>query len=466
MSADQKPVFTIFGAGLAGALLAVRLARLGYRVDLHERRADPRRAGAERGRSINLALSARGLDALARVGLADAVMRDAIPMRGRLMHGPDGGLQYQQYGVTGGEAINSVSRATLNITLLDAAEREKGVRIYFGQRCTRVDFDRREAEVLDLDGGRTSALPFETLVGADGAFSAVRLSMQMREGFDYSQTYESHGYKELTIPARMGPGDGAALDGAEGPFRMARDALHIWPRRSYMMIALPNADGSFTCTLFAPFEGPDGIRGLRDPADVRRYFEARFPDAVALMPALEKDFLGNPTGSLVTVRCFPWSIGGVATLVGDAAHAVVPFYGQGMNASFEDVVALGEAVERAGGDLARAYAAYERERKPNTDAIADLAVENFVEMRDKVGSPAFLRHKKREQRLARWFSWYVPLYTMVSFTTIPYAEAVRRARAQEARVRGIGLAVVAAVAATVVIVLVAALVVWRGGGAR
>ncbi len=464
MPSDSRPVFTIFGAGLAGALLAVRLARLGHRVDLYERRPDPRVKGAERGRSINLALSTRGLDALTRLGLADEVMRDAIPMRGRLMHGRDGSLTYQQYGVTGEEAINSVSRSALNMALLDAAEREKNVRIIFGKRCTRVDFERREGELLDVATGEKSVAPFETLIGADGAFSAVRLSMQMREGFDYSQTYESHGYKELTIPARRDERDGASLEGAEGPFRMKRNALHIWPRRSYMMIALPNADGSFTCTLFAPYDGPDGLNGLRTPVDVRRYFEERFPDAIPVMPTLEQDFLGNPTGSLVTVRCFPWSIGGTATLVGDAAHALVPFYGQGMNASFEDVVALGEAIEEHPDDLARAYDEYQQRRKPNADAIAQLAVDNFVEMRDKVGSPAFLRHKKREQRLARWFRWYTPLYSMVSFSTIPYAEAVRRAREQDARVRRLGLAVAAAVGSTIIIVLVLlAMQLGRGG---
>ncbi len=456
MPSDSNRVFTIFGAGLAGTLLAVQLARLGRKVELYERRPDPRRAGAEGGRSINLALSTRGLDALQRVGLAEEVMREAIPMRGRLMHAIDGSLAYQQYGVTGSEAINSVSRAGLNMALLDAAEREPLVTIHFGKRCQRVDFERREAEVLDVGSAELTRVGYDTLVGADGAFSAVRLSMQMREGFDYSQTYESHGYKELTIPARRDEGDGPSLPGAEGPFRMRKNALHIWPRRSYMMIALPNADGSFTCTLFAPFDGPDGLREVRSGAEARAYIERRFPDALALMPTLEEDFVRNPTGSLATVRCYPWAIGDSAALLGDAAHAVVPFYGQGMNASFEDVVALGEAVERHPDDLGAAYAEYQERRKPNADAIATLAVQNFVEMRDKVGSPAFLRKKKWEQRFARWFKWYTPLYSMVSFSTIPYAEAVERSIAQDQRVRralfGLGLA------AAWVVLLIAVLV--------
>lgn len=437
MTTTHQRVFTIFGAGLSGALLAARLARLGHRVDLYERRPDPRVAGAEGGRSINLALSARGLHALSQLGLADEVMRHAIPMRGRMIHPLSGEQAFQQYGATGREAINSVSRAGLNIALLNAAEREPGVRIHFGKRCVGVDFDRREAQVLDGASGAREAVRFDTAIGADGAFSAVRAAMQVRERTDYSQTYESHGYKELTIP----PAEDETGD--HGRFRLAPNALHIWPRRSYMMIALPNEDGSFTCTLFAPYEGVDGFESIRTGADVRRYFETRFPDAVPLMPTLEEDFLHNPTGSLVTVRCWPWAVGDAAALVGDAAHAVVPFYGQGMNASFEDVVALCEAVQRRPGDLARAYDEYQRERKPNADAIATLAVQNFVEMRDKVGSRAFRWRKEWENRLARWFpEAFKPLYTMVSFTTIPYAEAVARVERREERIR-IGLRIAA-----------------------
>ena len=452
------PVFTVFGAGLSGALLAARLGRAGVRVDLYERRPDPRVRGAERGRSINLALSTRGLEALAGVGLRDEALKIAIPMRGRMMHSPTGALTHQPYSPSGLDAINSISRGGLNALLLDAAERTPGVRIFFGQRCQNVDFAAREAEVLDVAGGGTRRVGYDVVIGADGAFSAVRGAMQRLDRFDFEQSYLTHAYKELSIPPGHDRAGGAAMD---------RHALHIWPRRSYMMIALPNLDGSWTCTLFAPFDGPDGIGGLSSDADIRAYFERRFPDAVPMMPTLAEDFRANPAASLVTMRCRPWRVGGEAALVGDAAHAVVPFYGQGMNASFEDCAALAECVEASRGDLASAFAAYEDRRRPNTDALARLALDNFVEMRDLVGDPAFLRRKAREQRLARWFPrWYVPLYSMVSFSTIPYAEAVERARRQDERVRLIVglLAAVALPAAGLGLVFLLRALFVRGAG--
>lgn len=421
----ERPTLTIFGAGLGGALAAVRLARAAFRVELYERRADPRVKGAEAGRSINLAMSTRGIEALREVGLADEALGEAIPMRGRLMHPVGGELVYQPYGPRGEQAINSISRAGLNELLINAAEREPGVRIHFAQRCVGVDFESNRAQVRDERTGEVREVGYEVCVGADGAFSAVRGSMQKRDRFEYSQSYLPHGYKELSIPPAAG-----------GGWRIEKHALHIWPRRSYMMIALPNADGSFTCTLFAPFEGEDGFAGREREAEIRAYFEKRFPDAVPLMPTLVEDYQRNPVGSLVTVRCWPWRIGGSAVLLGDAAHAIVPFYGQGMNASFEDVSVLGRCVEESPDDLERAFARYEVARKEHCDALAQLALDNYVEMRDKVGSRAFLRKKKWEQRLARWFpKRFLPLYSMVSFSTIPYADAVRRARAQDRAVR-------------------------------
>lgn len=421
----ERPTLTIFGAGLAGALAAVRLARLGFRVELYERRPDPRVRGAERGRSINLAMSERGIAALREVGLDGRALGEAIPMRGRLMHPVSGGLVYQPYGPRGEQAINSISRAGLNELLIDAAEREPSVRIHFARRCVGVDLDARQAEVRDERTGEVARIPYEVCLGADGAFSAVRSAMQKRERQDYSQSYLPHGYKELTIPPAAG-----------GGWRIEKHALHIWPRRSYMMIALPNADGSFTVTLFAPYDGPDGFGAVRTDDDVRAYFTQRFPDAVPLMPTLLEDFRANPVGSLVTVRCWPWTVGGSVALMGDAAHAVVPFYGQGMNASFEDVSVLGRCVEESPDDLEGAFSRYEIARKEHCDALAQLALDNYVEMRDRVGSPAFLRRKRWEQRLARWFPRrFLPLYSMVSFTTIPYADAVRRAEAQDRAVR-------------------------------
>ncbi len=442
----DKPVMTIMGAGLSGALLAARLGDLGHRVDLYERRPDPRRAGADSGRSINLALSTRGLAALHEIGLEADVMRLAIPMRGRMIHPVDGPLAYQQYGVTGREAINSISRSGLNMALLDAAEKRPGVRIFFNQRCVNVDFEKQTAEVQDESSRETRPVPYDVLLGADGAFSAVRSAMQRRDRFDYQQSYLTHAYKELSIP----PADG-------GGHRLEKHALHIWPRRSYMMIALPNLDGSFTCTLFAPYDGPNGVNAIRTDEHIRAYFRDRFPDALEHMPTLVEDYHANPTSSLATVRCFPWRVGGSAALLGDAAHAVVPFYGQGMNASFEDVSVLAECMQQHAGDTNGAFAAYEARRKPHADAIARLALDNFIEMRDHAGSPAFRRRKKVEQALARLLpGWYVPLYTMVSFTTIPYADAVARARTQDQAVRVAAL-FLAAIALVILALLILAI---------
>ncbi|HBS28845.1 MAG TPA: hypothetical protein DEB06_05215 [Phycisphaerales bacterium] len=413
--------FTIFGAGLAGPLMAVFLARAGHRVRLIERRADPRRAGAERGRSINLALSTRGIDALRRVGLADGVLAGAIPMPGRMIHAKDGSLSFQRYSKDGTQAINSVSRSGLNCMMLDAAEREPGVEIVFGRRCVSVDFDRRRA-VLVGGAGEREEVAFQHAIGADGAFSGVRASMQLRDRFDYQQSYLSHGYKELTIPAGEG-----------GAFRMEKHALHIWPRGSYMMIALPNPDGSFTCTLFWPFEGPYSFAALKKAEDVLWFFRVEFPDAVPLIPDLVRDFQENPTASLVTVRCSPWHVGDGAVLIGDAAHAIVPFYGQGMNASFEDCVRLSEALARHPASVERAFEEFGRLRTPDTDAIARLAQDNFIEMRDKAARASFRAGKHAQHALERWLpGLYLSLYEMVSFTTIPYAQALRRAQRQRA----------------------------------
>ncbi len=400
--------------------MAVHLARAGHRVDLYERREDIRGARFVKGRSINLALSTRGIHALAEVGLADEVLRDAIPMRGRMMHSESGALSFQRYGKDDTQVIHSVSRAGLNKILLDAAGREPRVTLHFQERCVDVDPDRGGVDFEHAETGARTHATGDFVLGADGAFSAVRGRLQRLDRFSFSQTYEEYGYKELTIPAAAG-----------GGFRLEKNALHIWPRRAFMMIALPNADGSFTCTLFWPLEGEHGFAGLRTEADVRRYFERWFADAVPLMPTLAADYLSVPASTLVTIRCRPWSAGGKLVLIGDACHAVVPFYGQGMNAAFEDCSVLGGCLRDSGGDLERAFRSYERARKPNVDALADLALENFVEMRDHVASRGFLLKKRLEKWLHKLFpTWYIPLYTLVTFTRIPYAEARARARAQ------------------------------------
>ena len=431
---------TIVGAGLGGGLLACLLGRRGYRVDVYERRPDPREHGFRGGRSINLALSTRGIDALQRVGLAERVLAGAVPMRGRMMHAANGELSFQPYSKNPGDAINSVSRGGLSMELLAAADAFDGVSLHFDRRCVDVDLERRTVALACADGNETVTGESDLVVGADGAFSAVRGRLLGTDRFDYHQAYLEHGFKELSIPPA-----------ADGSFAMEANALHIWPRGGFMMIALPNADRSFTCTCFWPFAGPRGFDAVRTDDDVRRLFAAEFADAVPLMPTLERDYATNPVGSLMTVRCRPWHYQDAVVLIGDAAHAVVPFYGQGMNASFEDCVVLDECLERHPGHLAAALAEYTALRKVNGDAIADLALRNFIEMRDKVGSRLFLLHKKVEKLLHRWLPrWFTPLYNMVTFSTIPYAEARRRARVQW-RVLGVaGLAAALLVGAGVV----------------
>ncbi len=424
---------TIVGAGLGGALMANFLAREGHSITLVDRLPDPRGERRTRGRSINLALSTRGLAALEEAGLAAEVMKTAVPMRGRMMHAPSGDLSYQPYGTDASQAINSVSRSGLNITLLNAAERHPNVTIAFEEACAGVDLDTGAVTVENAETGARRVITGDFVIGADGVNSRVRAALQKTFRFDYSQEFLAHGYKELTIPP-----------GADGGFRMEKHALHIWPRRSFMMIALPNEDGSYTVTLFWPFEGPGSFDAIRTRDEVLAYFGEHFPDAVPLIPTLAEDYLESRPGAMVTIRCAPWHHRDKVVLLGDAAHGVVPFYGQGMNAAFESATVLHDCLKRAGADREAAFRDYFRLRKENTDALAQLAVDNFIEMRDKVGDPAFLRKKQREKFIARLLpGWYVPLYSMVSFSRIPYAEAVRRARHQDRVVgnviRGAGL---------------------------
>jgi kynurenine 3-monooxygenase len=427
MAEQRDPqTVTVVGAGLAGPLMACYLARAGYRVDLYERRPDPRLGAAERGRSINLALSVRGIEALRDLGLADEVLRSGILMRGRMIHHRDGSLAFQPYGKDDSEALHSVSRAGLNLLLVQAAARHPSVRLFFEHRCVGLDLDSGVLEFATGPAGEGVRVPSGFVIGADGAYSAVRSAMQRRERFDYSQEYLGHGYKELTIPS--GPG---------GSFRMEKHTLHIWPRGGFMMIALPNPDGSFTCTLFWEFEGPRSFAATKTDDQIRRFFDEEFPDAVSLMPSLLDDFKTNPTGSLVTIRCAPWFYKDKVALVGDAAHAVVPFYGQGMNAAFEDCVVLDECLAEFPLDRQRAFAQYFARRKENADALADLAVQNFIEMRDKTASRVFRAKKKLDHFLEAVLPGiYLPLYTMVTFTRIPYAEAARRARFQDKLIFG------------------------------
>ena len=426
----ERPDFSVIGAGLAGSLMAIFLGRAGHRVRLYERRPDPRTAGAEGGRSINLAISTRGLHALEQVGLKEKVLSGAVPMRGRMIHSLRGELAFQPYG-SAGQAINSVSRAGLNLLLLEAAEQQTHLKVMFDHRLGRIDFEHDMLEFATGPGAPESVAA-GTIIGADGAFSAVRGQLQLRDRFSYAQNYLAHGYKELYIP----PGPG-------GSFQMEPNALHIWPRGGFMMIALPNRDGSFTCTLFWPFEGANGFASITTEAALLQFFQATYPDAVPLMPTLAHDYYANPTSSLVTVRCSPWHVGDTAVLLGDAAHAIVPFYGQGANAAFEDCVMLDECLRATPEDRGKAFATFEARRKVHADAIADLALANFVEMRDHVASAGFLFKKKVEKVLHRLMpQGFVPLYTMVSFSRIPYADAVARAARQDRVLRWLGLGLV------------------------
>ncbi len=412
--------FVLVGSGLAGGLLAAYLGRRGYDVDLYERRADPREGNIVGGRSINLAISTRGIHALERIGIADEALRHAIPMRGRMIHDKSGTLHFAPYDVDPKKCINSIGRASLNTAVIEAAQRYANVRVHFNHKCTDVDLDEAVCH-LESETGKLTARG-DAVIGVDGAFSAVRASMQQNiDNFQYNESYLAHGYKELTIPP--GPDDS---------WQMEKNALHIWPRKSFMMIALPNPDGSFTCTLFWEFEGPRSFATTKTEDDVRRFFDEEFPDAVPLMPTLLEDFKNNPTGSLVTIRCAPWYYRDRVCLLGDAAHAVVPFYGQGMNAAFEDCVVLDECLEKFPNNRERAFAEYFSRRKENADALADLAIGNFIEMRDKTASRAFRAKKKLDHFLeAALPGMYLPLYTMVTFTRVPYAQAARRARLQD-----------------------------------
>lgn len=411
MSAEQQSVI-IVGAGLVGSLLATLLANEGFRVRVYERRGDMRSAGYTGGRSINLAMSDRGWRAIRMAGIADRIAHVAIPMRGRQIHNEQGETIFQQYGKDD-QAIYSVSRGGLNIALMDCADTHPGVKFFFNHRCTDVRPEEGTAIFVDDTTGNTVEDRAEIVIGADGAYSAVRSHLEHQDRFNFSKEYLAHGYKELNIPA-----------GSEGSFLIEKEALHIWPRHSYMMIALPNPDGSFTCTLFLPFEGEKSFEALASPQAVREFFATEFPDAVPLMPTLVEDFERNPTASLVTVRCAPWVWRKRVVLIGDAAHAIVPFYGQGMNAGFEDCSILIELLREHGNDWQAVLPLYQQKRKPNGDAVANLALRNFEEMKDHVADPKFLLRKKVEKRLHELFpEKFTPVYSMVSFSHTPYAEA-------------------------------------------
>ncbi|PSK93955.1 FAD-dependent oxidoreductase [Taibaiella chishuiensis] len=414
----SKRAVTILGAGLVGSVLAVLLRKRGYEVTIYERRPDMRKETIGAGRSINLAMSNRGWKALELAGLREDIEAIAIPMPGRFLHQEDGSSAFQAYGKNG-EAIYSVSRGELNKKLMDLAE-QHGARILFNQRCSRVDVAANTIFIQQEDGSE-QAITCDLLFGADGAFSALRTAMSFTDRTNFSQFYIEAGYKELNIPA-----------GPNGAWQIEKNALHIWPRHNYMMIALPNTDGSFTCTLFFPFEGNPSFAALKTEAEVQAFFQAQFPDAIDLMPTLVHDFMHNPVSSLITTKIFPWRNADRSCLIGDAAHAIVPFYGQGMNAGFEDCSVLEALMEEHGEDWETILRELEQQRKPNADAVADLALNNFIEMRDKVADPVFLERKKIEKELGRRYAGrFNSVYEMVSFSHTPYAYALHCTKAQD-----------------------------------
>lgn len=399
----------IAGAGLVGSLLAIYLRKRGHQVSVFERRPDMRKETIDGGRSINLALSNRGLKSLGEIGVANSIKQIAIPMHGRMMHALNGVLTFQPYGKEG-QYINSISRSSLNTLLFNTAEKQ-GAALHFNHHI--VDIDLAKTELTYELQGKSSKNTFDAIVGADGAFSVVRHAMQFTDRYNLSQDYIEHGYKELQIPA-----------GKNGEFLLEKKALHIWPRESFMLIALPNPDGSFTCTLFFPFEGELSFVSLDSDQKVLDFFNTYFQDAAVLMPFLLDDFKNNPTSSLVSIKCYPW-VRNNTLLIGDAAHAILPFYGQGMNAGFEDCRILNLLLDQHQDDWEKSINAFQQQRKRDSDAVAGLALDNFVEMRDLVADSDFLLRKKIESRLHELYpDKWIPLYSMVTFyENIRYSEA-------------------------------------------
>ena len=412
---------TIVGAGLGGTLAAIFLARRGLEVTLYERRPDLRKVVQPAGRSINLALANRGLKPLRRAGLEPEVRKLLTVMRGRMIHPVDGPLDLQPYGQRSHEVIYSVSRPGLNALLLDAAE-AAGVRLRFGMRLAEVDLHADQLEFEQESDGARERVALTPCIGADGAGSPLRKALQELPAYAATEDLLSHGYKELSI-----------LPNGIGRHRLETNALHIWPRGGYMLIALPNHDGTFTVTLFLPHEGDPSFASLATPEVVRSFFAAEFPDAAHVIHDLEGSFFANPTGILGTVRCHPWHLDGRLLLLGDAAHAIVPFHGQGMNCAFEDCLELDRCFAAAGGDWEQAFATFSARRKPNADAIADMALENYVEMRDSVRDPGFLLRQRVAFELEKRFpEHFARRYGLVMFRDdVPYAEAQRRGRIQE-----------------------------------
>lgn len=420
---EKAPVI-IVGAGLAGSLMAIYLAQKGLSVEIFESRPDMRTTEISAGRSINLALSDRGILPLEEVGLSDKVMAEAVKMPGRMLHAKDGTLKFAPYGKDSSQCINSISRGGLNQLLMTEAEAYEQVTLHFNQKCIEVDLKNKTITIEDHQTKQTKTIQGCTIIGGDGANSAVRAAMEQQiDSYNTSVDWLEHGYKELSIP----PMENAS-------FALEKNALHIWPRGNYMLIALPNADGSFTCTLFFPYKGVVSFESLNTPEKIQAFFEEQFGDAVPHLVDLQEEFANNPIGKLGTLKCYPWIKNDAAVLIGDAAHAIVPFYGQGMNASFEDCRVLNACIEEHGiGNWTAAYEAYQKLRKRNGDAIGDLAIENFYEMRDHVADPIFRKKRELEHALENAYDDYHSKYSLVTFQPqISYAIAKQLGNQQDA----------------------------------
>ena len=421
---DKNEKVIIIGAGLCGTLLAVRLAQRGYQVSLHEKRSDMRREDVDAGRSINLALSNRGLKALERVGIKDAILEECIPMKGRMIH-PLGGEKFlSRYSGREEDYINSVSRGGLNIALLDEAEKLPNIQIHFESDCTHINLEEAIATFKNRNTGESREEKGAVVIGTDGAGSVVRRSMMSKTTqllFNYSQNFLRHGYKELSIHPTE-----------DGGWKIEKNALHIFPRGQFMIIALPNLDGSFTLTMFHPFEGEIGFNNLDTKEKVKAFFEEHFPELLPYIPHYLEEYFENPVGTLGTIKCYPWQAFGKTLVMGDASHAIVPFYGQGMNASFEDVTVFDEILDQYEGDWGKVFYEFQEARVEDTNAIADLAIDNFTEMQDRVDDEDFMKKRKLEMQLEQQFPDYYSKYSLVTFKPeLPYAHAMKLGRAQD-----------------------------------
>ena len=422
---NKKDKILIVGAGLCGSLLALRLAQRGFKVTVYESRPDLRTTDISAGRSINLSLSNRGLKALRLCGMEAKVKEICIPMFGRLMHDSEGNTFSSNYSGRDNECINSISRGELNAILLDAAEEHENVQLHFNKQCEQIDIENNIAYFKEYKTKEKFSVAADVIFGGDGAGSSLRKSYVAERNFlfSYSQAYLNHGYKELEIPADT-----------FGNHQISNAHLHIWPRGDFMLIALPNMDGSFTVTLFLSYdEGEFNFENLTSEEKITEFFEKEFPDALALIPNIKEEFINNPTGPLGTIKCAPWSYQNKTLLIGDSSHAIVPFYGQGMNASFEDVYVLDEILEQDLGSWEAVFKAYQNARKKDTDAIADLAIDNFHEMKNHVANPIFKEKRIVEMNLEKTFpTEYFSKYSMVTFNEhIGYNEAMVRGRAQD-----------------------------------